>query len=77
MLIKVFGPGCAKCQETAKNINAALRQSGSAATVEKVMDLAEIARAGILSTPAVSIDGRLVVSGRVPSLAEIKGWLGS
>lgn len=77
MEIKVIGPGCAKCRETENVVREAVREAGSAASVEKVTDFREIMALGVLSTPAVVVDGKIVCSGRVPSRAEVLGWIGS
>ncbi len=77
MKIKVIGPGCAKCRETENVIREAVREAGSSASVEKVTDFREIMALGVLSTPAVVVDGKIVCSGRVPSRAEALGWIGS
>lgn len=74
MLIEVFGPGCARCRETAATLTLALQRLGldrdEAARVAKVEDLREAARRGVLVTPAVAIDGRLVSQGKVPTVDE-------
>ncbi|MCZ4065960.1 thioredoxin family protein [Oxalobacter aliiformigenes] len=75
MNILIFGPGCARCHETEKTVETAIRESGRTVTVEKITDFREMARHGILSVPAVVIDGKTVCSGRVPSLKEVTGWL--
>ena len=75
MVIKVFGPGCARCKEVEQIVRDAVQASGQAATVEKVTDLREMMAAGVLSTPAVSIDGVVVSSGRVPTQNEVVSWI--
>ena len=75
MKIQVFGPGCAKCRETEQLALEAVRASGLDATVEKVSDLRAMMAAGVLTTPAVTINGALVCSGRVPSRNELVSWL--
>jgi small redox-active disulfide protein 2 len=76
MLIKVLGPGCKKCHEAEKVVREAVAEAGSDATVEYITDIAEIAKAGIFSTPAVVVDGNVKSVGKVPSKAEVKTWLG-
>jgi small redox-active disulfide protein 2 len=76
MLIKVMGPGCKKCHEAEKAVREAVAEAGSDATVEYVTDIAEIAKQGIFSTPAVVVDGTVKSVGKVPSKAEVKTWLG-
>jgi len=71
MLIEVFGPGCAKCETLLKHAHHAAEQSGRIVEVVKVSDYAVMAARGILSTPALAIDGRLKFQGKVASSAEI------
>jgi small redox-active disulfide protein 2 len=73
--ITVYGPGCAKCKETERRVRHVVEQTGVEATVRKATDFAEMAKAGILSTPAVSINGEIKVAGRIPSTDEIVAWL--
>lgn len=75
MEIKVLGPGCAKCKETEKLVHEAVSEAGVAATVEKITDFQQIAGYGVLSTPAVVIDGDVKVVGKVPSKSELLAWL--
>lgn len=76
MDIKVLGPGCKKCHETEKVVREAVAEAGSGATVEYITDIAEIAKHGIFSTPAVIVDGNVKSMGKIPSKADVKGWLG-
>lgn len=71
MEIKVLGPGCANCQTLQKRIEEAIQKAGLTATVTKVTDYDEMLSYGILRTPGLVIDGKLVLSGRVPSVDEI------
>lgn len=75
MLIKVLGPGCAKCKETENIVVAAVQEAGNGATVEKVTDLKEMMTLGVMSTPAVVIDDKIMCTGRVPSKSEVMGWI--
>ncbi|MCB2412325.1 thioredoxin family protein [Demequina sp. TTPB684] len=76
MEIKVLGPGCANCTRLEANVKEALAATGIAdATVVKVTDYADIAAYGIMSTPGLVIDGAVVVSGRVPSVAETTDYV--
>ncbi|MEF2145336.1 MAG: thioredoxin family protein [Desulfovibrionaceae bacterium] len=81
MIIKVLGPGCAKCAQAEKIMHEALAEAGIAETddvrVEKVTDFQEIAAHGIFSTPAVVIDGETKCIGQVPTKAEALSWLKS
>jgi small redox-active disulfide protein 2 len=76
MRVQVFGPGCAKCKSLAENVRQAVTDLGLEAEVEKVEDLREMAKAGVLSTPALAIDGKVRLSGRVATVAEIRALLG-
>ena len=71
MHIKILGPGCRNCVSLEKEVRAAVEQLGLDATVEKVTAYPDIAAYGILSTPGLVIDEKVVVSGRVPKRAEI------
>lgn len=73
--IKVYGPGCARCEQLGEKLRIALEEEEVAATVEKVTDPAQIAAAGILSLPGLEINGCMKCSGRVPEPAEIRYWL--
>lgn len=77
MHIKVLGTGCARCKEAENVVTAAVREAGGGATVEKVTDFQEMMALGVLSTPAVVMDGTVLCSGRVPSRSEVLGWLAS
>ena len=75
MEIKVLGPCCAKCKEAEKIVRKAVEEVRQDASVEKVTDLKEMMALGVMATPAVVIDGSIKCTGRVPSLAEVKGWI--
>jgi small redox-active disulfide protein 2 len=75
MEIKVFGPGCQKCEITEKAVREAVAELGVDATVIKVSNITEIAMAGIMSTPAVAVDGKIKSTGKVPGKDEIKSWI--
>ncbi len=75
MEIKVLGPGCPKCQQTAKIVKDAVAESGLQASVEKVTDTMEIAGYGVFGTPAVVVDGEVKSVGKIPEKEEILGWL--
>lgn len=75
MEIKVLGTGCAKCKSLEKVTREAVAESGIEAHIEKVEDLMKIMEFGVLSTPALVVDGNIVLSGRVPKVNEIKELL--
>jgi small redox-active disulfide protein 2 len=72
---KVLGSGCAKCSKTAQAISAVAEELNIAATVEKVTDPQVIMAFGVMSTPAVVVDEKLVHSGSIPSRVDIEKWL--
>ncbi len=71
MEIKVLGTGCAKCKSLEKATREAVEKAGIDATVTKVEDIVEIMQFGVMTTPALVIDGEVVVKGKVPSVSEI------
>ena len=73
--VKVYGPGCKRCEATETMVKDAAAKLGIAVTVEKVTDAKSIAMAGVLSTPGLSVDGRLVHAGGLPDAAKLEGWL--
>ncbi|MCB2166129.1 MAG: TM0996/MTH895 family glutaredoxin-like protein [Deltaproteobacteria bacterium] len=75
MEIKILGPGCAKCEKTAKLVQEVVAETGAQARVVKVTDMMQIAGSGVVSTPAVMVDGDIKSTGKVPKKDEIAGWL--
>jgi small redox-active disulfide protein 2 len=75
MRIQIAGPGCPRCQMTEKNVFNACAELNLAADISKVADLKAIRDLGVWTTPAVIIDGKIVVSGRIPSVPELKKML--
>lgn len=75
MQIKVFGPGCAKCEEARKLVEKVVQENNLDASVEKVSDFKEMMRLGIMSTPAVTVDDVVMCTGRAPTAAELLSWL--
>ena len=75
MEIKVLGTGCSKCKSLEKAAIQAVNEAGIDATVTKVEDFLEIQKLGVMTTPALVIDGKVIVTGRVPSVAEIKTFI--
>lgn len=72
MKIQIAGPGCAKCQASEKNVREACAQLGVEVEIEHLTEPREFAPLGVMMTPAVLIDGRLVVSGHVPTVDKLK-----
>ena len=75
MKIAVFGPGCMKCKKAEENVRQALAETGVEAIVEHVTEMEAIVAAGVMSTPAVAIDGVFKLSGRVPTTTELREWI--
>jgi len=75
MKIEVLGPGCMKCEKIYEIVETTLKELGKEAELSKVKDIKSIAQYGILMTPALVIDGKVLCSGRVPGSAEIRKWL--
>ncbi len=75
MEIAVLGPGCPKCHETEKIVREVVAETGSDAAVVKVSDFEQIVRMGVFSTPAVTVDGVVKCSGKVPSKKEVAAWI--
>jgi small redox-active disulfide protein 2 len=73
--IKVLGPGCAKCEQTEKNVKEAVAEKGIDARIDKVTDVMEIAKYGVFGTPAVIVDGEVKCVGKVPKTEEIASWI--
>jgi small redox-active disulfide protein 2 len=74
MEIKILGPGCPKCNQTADLVKEALAESGVSATVEKVTDIMQIAKYGVFGTPAVIIGGDVKCMGKIPKKEEVLSW---
>jgi len=72
MNIKILGTGCSKCKTLEKLTREVVEQNGIEATITKVEDIVEIMKYGIMSTPALVVDEKVEIKGRVPSIDEIK-----
>ena len=71
MEIKVIGEGCEKCDKLYENTCLAVKELGLEASIDKVEDLMDIVRLGVMTTPSVMVDGKMIISGRVPKVKEI------
>ncbi len=72
--IKVLGPGCDNCKKVEAIARQAVANLGAEATIEKVIDRAEYPKYGLLYTPGLVINGKLVCGGRIPTEAEVMTW---
>ena len=72
MEIKILGPGCPKCKTLEKLTSDVVEQNSIDATVTKVEDIMEIMKYGVMTTPALVVNGKVEIKGRVPSSDEIK-----
>jgi small redox-active disulfide protein 2 len=75
MKIEVLGMGCTNCNKMYQNVIEAVKLSGKEAEVLKVEDIQKITGYGVMSTPALVIDGVVKVKGKVPKVEEIKKWI--
>lgn len=73
--VKVFGPGCKRCETTEAMLRDAAAKLGVEVAVEKVTDPKSIAMAGVISTPGISVDGKLVHAGGLPDAVKLERWL--
>ncbi|MGO8702870.1 MAG: thioredoxin family protein [Candidatus Brocadiia bacterium] len=73
--VQVLGAGCPRCRKLAENAQAAVAALGAEYRVEKVTDIAEILKFGVMMTPALAVDGEVKVVGRVPDVEEIRKLL--
>ena len=77
MMIEVLGTGCAKCNKLEAMAKAAADKLGVPYEITHVQDINAIVQRGVMTTPALAIDGQVVVSGRVPNETELTSWLTS
>ncbi len=75
MKIEILGTGCSKCKTLYDNAKKAVEESGKEAEVVKVEEIPKIMAYGVMSTPALVVDGKVKLSGKVASVAEILGML--
>jgi small redox-active disulfide protein 2 len=75
LTVKILGPGCANCKKLEAVTREAATNAGIAADFVKVSDMKAIMAYDLLSTPGLVINEKLVSSGRIPTVAEVQGWL--
>jgi small redox-active disulfide protein 2 len=74
--LQILGPGCPKCRQLAENTEASARALGLECEIEKVTDINQITKYGVMMTPALVVDGEVKLVGKAPGVDEIKGLLG-
>ncbi|AML53348.1 thioredoxin family protein [Falsihalocynthiibacter arcticus] len=74
-IVKVYGPGCKRCDAAETMIRESAKSLGVEVEIEKVSDPRAIAIAGVMSTPGISIDDKLVHAGGLPDPGKLEGWL--
>lgn len=72
MKIQIAGPGCSRCQQTERNVFNTCAELGIDADITHVYDVKEFAKLGVKITPSVIVDGKILISGRVPTVEELK-----
>ncbi|QBG48981.1 thioredoxin family protein [Verrucomicrobia bacterium S94] len=75
MKVQILGTGCPKCKKTAEAAQSAIDELGIDAEIEKVTDLNEIMKFGVMLTPALAVDGDVKVVGKVPTVDDVKKML--
>ena len=73
--VTIYGPGCKRCETAACMVREAARHLGIEVDVEKISDPKAIAMAGVMSTPGIAVDGRLVHAGGLPEATRLEGWI--
>ena len=74
--IQILGTGCAKCEKLAANTKQATENLGLDYTIEKVTDLNQIMAFGVMTTPGLVVDGKVLLTGKVPTAADIEKLIG-
>ncbi len=75
MKIEILGTGCPKCKVLEENARKAVSESGKKVEIIKINDISKIIEYGVMTTPAIVIDGKVKASGRVAEVKEIKDWI--
>ena len=74
-IIKVYGSGCANCKRLEAMCTEVIQENNIDASIEKVTDFQEIMKTGILSTPGLEINGKMVSSGKLPTKSTLAHWI--
>ena len=75
MKIEILGTGCPKCKKLGENAKKAVEETGADAEVVKVEDMEKILSAGVMMTPALVLDGKIMCSGKIAAVEEIVEWI--
>lgn len=75
MKIEVLGPGCPRCANVEANVKKALLELKKEAEIVKITDINTIIEKGVIQTPALIIDGKIVMQGKIPSVEQIKHFI--
>ena len=75
MKIEILGMGCPKCKKLTENAKKAVEELGVKADIEKVEDMDKIVSYGVMMTPALALDGKVMCSGKIATVDEIKKWV--
>jgi small redox-active disulfide protein 2 len=75
MRIEILGMGCPKCKKLYENAQTAVKELNAQAELVKIEDIQKITDYGIMTTPAIAIDGEVKAAGRIPAPDEIKKWI--
>jgi small redox-active disulfide protein 2 len=75
-VIEILGPGCARCHETHRVVQHVVDQAKLDCLVQKITSVERMVELGVLSTPAIAFDGKIVLSGRIPRTEEVRRLLG-
>lgn len=75
LVIKILGPGCPSCEQLEKDVRTVVQELNLPADIQHVRDLKEISKFGIVATPGLVINKRLISKGRLPSREQIKEWI--
>ena len=73
--VNIYGPGCARCEATETMVKDAASRLDVKVEVVKITDAKSIAMAGVMSTPGITVDGKLVHAGGLPDAGKLEGWL--
>lgn len=75
MLVEILGPGCQKCTKTYELAQEAVQKTGVTAEIIKIKDINTITNYGVMTTPALAINGRVKIAGRIPKREDIEKWI--